>query len=196
MKTKALSSALTLAALTSAQVAAAQQPCVATADVSDAVTYAMPTLYDAMKAPCSSEFAASDFMTNEADAFIAQFGALQDAAWPGTLRLLKVFIAAEGAKDGEPADPMMAALGQLPPEALRPLVDVFVGQMITNDLVKDVKPQTCTDIAEVLELVAPLPPENIGGLAGFLARVTDLDNPPVCGTAKAGQADQSAQAAR
>ena len=88
---------------------------------------------------------------------------------------------------------MMAAFEQMPPEALRPLVDAFVGQMITNDLAKDLKPSTCGDIAEAMELVAPLPPENIGGLASFLARVTGLDNPAVCGTPQAEQAAQAAE---
>ena len=74
-----------------------------------------------------------------------------------------------------------------------PLVDIFVGQMIKDDLAKEIKPETCGDIAEVMELVAPLPPENIGGLAGFLARVAGLENPPVCGAAPA---NETAQAAR
>jgi hypothetical protein len=150
-------------------------------------------LYDAMQAPCSAQFAASEFMTNEADGFIAQFADLQDAAWPGTLRLLKVFMAAGAAEEGNAGDPMIAALSQMPPEAMRPLVDVFVGSMIRDDLAKEIKPETCGDIAEVMELVAPLPPENIGGLAGFMARVTGLDNPPICGTAKAAQAAQAAK---
>lgn len=190
MKTKILSTALAFTALASAQAAAAQQACVEIADVSDAVTYAMPTLYNAIQEPCSPEFAASEFMTYEADAFVAQFSDLQDEAWPGTLRLLKVFMAADAAEKGEGEDPMLAAFEQMPPETLRPLVDVFVGQMIKDDLAKDLKPSTCGDIAEVMELVSPLPPENIGGLAGFLARVAGLEKPPVCG------APTEAQAAR
>ncbi|UAB77185.1 hypothetical protein INR77_10155 [Erythrobacter sp. SCSIO 43205] len=187
MKTKILSTALAFTALASAQAAAAQQTCVESADLSDTVTYAMPVLYDAVQGPCSAEFAASEFMTSEADAFIAQFAELQDQAWPGTLRLLKVFMAADAAEEGKGEDPMLAAFEQMPPEALRPLVDVFVGEMIRNDLAKDLKPSTCVDIAEAMELVSPLPPENIGGLAGFLARVTGLDNPAVCGTPQAAQ---------
>jgi len=193
MKTKIVSTALAFTALASAQAAAAQQACVESADVSDTVTYAMPMLYDAVQGPCSAEFAASEFMTNDADAFVAQFASLQDASWPGTLRLLKVFMAADSAEKGKGEVPMMAAFEQMPPEALRPLVDAFVGQMITNDLAKDLEPSTCGDIAEAMELVAPLPPENIGGLASFLARVTGLDNPAVCGTPQAEQAAQAAE---
>ena len=193
MKTKILSAALAFTALGSAQAALAQQSCVQSEDLSDAVTYAMPMLYDATLEPCANEYAASEFMMTEADAYIAQFGALQDQAWPGTLRLIKVFMAADSAEKGEGEDPMLAAFEQMPPEALRPLVDIFVGQMITDDLAKDLKPSTCSDIAEVMELVAPLPPENVGGLAGFIARVTGLDNPPLCGTPQATQTDQAAR---
>ena len=196
MKTKILSTALAFTALASAQAASAQQQlCVESADLSDAVTYAMPMLYDAVQTLCTNEFAASEFMMTEADGFIAQFDDLQDASWPGTLRLIKVFMAADAAKEGKGEDPMMAAFEQMPPEALRPLVDVFVGQMITNDLAKDLKPSTCGDIAEAMELVAPLPPENIGGLAGFIARVAGIDDPAICGTPQASGAAQTAQAA-
>jgi hypothetical protein len=178
MKTKILSAALAVTALASAQGAAAQQACVQAEDLSDTITYAMPAVFGAVQAPCSAIFAENEFMTNEAGAFVDQFRSIGDAAWPGTLRLLKVFMTSgENAGDG-----MAEAVAQMPDDALRPLVDVILTQMVEERLTTDMKVSTCSDIAEAMELLAPLPPENIAGLAAFLARQADLKNPQICGT--------------
>lgn len=186
MKTRVFAAALAASSLLSAQGVAAQQACVESDDLADAVTYATPMLYDSMQTPCSTVFAENRFMSTEADAFVDQFRQRQDAAWPGALRLLKVFMTRDAAKEGG-EDPMLAALEQMPPEALRPLVDVIIGQMVTDEFAKDIKGNTCSDIAEAMELLAPLPPENIALLTAFIARQADLDQPSICGVpAKAG----------
>ena len=186
MKTRIFAATLAASSLLSAQGVAAQQACVESDDLADTVTYAMPMLYDAVQAPCSASFADSRFMSTEADAFVDQFRQRQDAAWPGTLRLLKVFVTRDAAKEGG-GDPMLAALEQMSPEALRPLVDVIIGQMVNDELAKEIKGNTCADIAEAMELLAPLPPENIALLTAFIARQADLDQPSICGvTPKAG----------
>ncbi|MEP1422591.1 MAG: hypothetical protein ABJK59_12545 [Erythrobacter sp.] len=185
MKTKIASVALALTALTSGQTVLAQQACVEAADLGDAIAYAMPMLYETVQVPCSSTFAESAFMTNEADAFLDQFREQQDASWPGTLRLLKVFMAAQDSEStGE--DALVAAIAQMPEESLRPLVDVIIGQMLNERIASTIKVSTCSDIAEAMELVAPLPPENITGLATFIAKRADLKNPTICGVANIG----------
>lgn len=179
MKTRIASAALALTALASGQALAAQQACVEAEDLGDTVTYAMPMLYEAVEAPCSAIFAESAFMTNEAGAFLDQFRERQDAAWPGTLRLLKVFMTSQGEKDGD--DGMAAAIAMMPEDSLRPLVDVIIGQMVSERIAKEIKVSTCSDIAEAMELIAPLPPENISGLTVFLAKQAKLDDPKICG---------------
>ncbi|MEM1053806.1 MAG: hypothetical protein AAGI28_17115 [Pseudomonadota bacterium] len=119
-------------------------------------------------------------MTNEAQSFVDQFAGRQDSAWPGTLRLLKVFMAANGA-GGEGGDAIAQTIALMPEDALRPLVDVIVEQLVNDRLVNDIKVSTCSDIAEVMELIAPLPPENIAGLAAFTARQANLEEPAICG---------------
>lgn len=181
MKNRILSAALAFTALASAQGAAAQNACVEPEDLSDTVIYAMPMLYEAVQAPCSSIFAASPFMVNDADAFVDRFRTGQDAAWPGTLRLLKVFMARNAAEESDDTSAMTDAFALLPEDALRPLVDVIVTQLISERLVKDIKVSTCGDVAEAMELIAPLPPENVAGLAAFIGKQADLDNPAICG---------------
>ena len=181
MKTRIASTTLALTALVSAQGASAQEACVSADDLADTVTYAMPMLYNSVQGPCSQVFSKSPFMTNEADAFIDRFRDKKEESWPGTLRLLKVFMAAESGEDNS----MGEALAQMPDEALRPLVDVIIGQMLNERIAQEIKMSTCSDVAEAMELIAPLPPENISALVSFIARQTDLKNPSICGAKKA-----------
>jgi hypothetical protein len=68
-------------------------------------------------------------------------------------------------------------IAALPEESLRPFVDGLVGQMIAGEI----KPDSCGKIERGLELLAPLPPENVAGLFAFIAELTELKNPPICG---------------
>jgi hypothetical protein len=172
---------LALAALASAQAAQAQQQaCVQPADLSDAVVYAMPIAFDATRTACANRLTRNGFVATRGEAYIAQFRAGQERAWPGALRLLKTYMAEPG-KAGESGMDVGAMLSGMPPETLRPFVDALVGQMIAEEI----KGESCGKIERGLELVSPLPAENMGGLIAFLAELTDLKNPPICGTAAA-----------
>lgn len=174
--------ALAFAALATAQTAQAQQPaCVAAADLSDAASYAMPIAFDAAQSACTNRWSRDGFAAQRGEAFIAQFRASQDKTWPGALRLIKVFMA-DGAEEAEGSDAeMKAIITSLPDEALRPFVDGLVGQLIADEI----KGDSCNQIERGLELISPLPTENVGGLVAFVAQLADLKNPPICGGAPA-----------
>lgn len=176
MNNSFLASSLALAALASAQGAQAQEACVAPQDLSDTITYAMPIVYDSIRGKCAAQFRASTFMRNDGDAFVDQFRARLDEAWPGALRLLKVFMVQRSGSEDQTA----AMIASLPEASLRPLVDGIVGMALAERLGTDLKPETCHDVAEAMELIAPLPVENISGLVTFLARQADLDEPKLC----------------
>lgn len=180
MKLSVTGPLLSLAALASAQGAQAQQNCVEAADLSDTVTYAMPILYDSLGTSCDARFSKSEFMRTRAADFVDEFRSRQDAAWPGTLRLMKTFMASKAAKSGSGDDEMAALIGAMPDESLRPFVDAMVGQMINQKIASTIKPNTCDDIAEAMELLAPLPPENIAGLFTFILRQSDIEDPALC----------------
>ena len=114
-------------------------------------------------------------MKTEGAAFAEGFRALQDDSWPGALRLIKAF-AAKDSDDGE-ADPIAAIIDSVPADALRPFVDAMVLQMVAGEI----KPDSCDKIERGVELIAPLPPENVTGLLTFIAEQTKIDNPPLCG---------------
>lgn len=176
MNSRFLAPALALAALASAQTAQAQQQaCVASDDLGDAVVYALPIAFDAAQNACANRLSKNGFMATQGEAFIAKFRAGQDKAWPGAFRLIKTFLAKEGG-EGEDAQ-INAMITSLPDDALRPFVDGLAGQMIADEI----KGDSCTKIERGLELIAPLPTDNVGDLVAFIAELADLKNPPICG---------------
>jgi hypothetical protein len=71
---------------------------------------------------------------------------------------------------------MGAMLAALPEDALRPFVDALVGQMIAGEI----KPDSCGKIERGLELLSPLPAENVGGLVAFIVELSNRKSPPIC----------------
>lgn len=180
MNHRMIAPALALAALASAQAAQAQQQaCVNSADLSDAVVYAMPIAYDAARTTCANRLSNRGFMATRGESYIAPFRAGQGKAWPGAFRFLKTFMTSDAAGEGGSQADMAAMLTAMPEESLRPFVDALVGQMIAAEI----KGEDCAKIERGVELLSPLPTENVGGLIAFLAELTDLDNPPICGAA-------------
>jgi len=134
----------------------------------------MPIAFDAVQTACANRLARNGFILKDGPAFISDFRAGQNKAWPGALRVLKTFMA-DGSKTG--GDPIMTAMiTSLPEESLRPFVDGLVGQMIADEI----KGDSCSKIERGMELISPLPRENVGGLFAFIAEIADLKNPPVC----------------
>jgi len=170
-------SALALMALTSAQAAQAQQAqktCVEPQEVADTVVYVLPTAFDAALMKCGDAISPDSFMRSEAgDAFIEKFRNQQDQRWPGTYGFIKTFITAQADKGDSGTSQMIASL---PEESLRPFVDGILGSIIAEEL----KPEMCAKANRVVELISPLPPENVGGLLSFIVEEVDLKDPDIC----------------
>lgn len=174
--------ALALLALATAQTASAQaQTCVRAGDLSDAVVYALPIAYDAVRNACANRLTRDGFMATRGDAFIASFRSQQNAVWPGAFRLLKTFMANDTKDSAGGGNDMTAMISALPEEALRPFVDAMVGQMIADEI----KGDDCGKIERGVELISPLPTDNVGALFAFIAEMADLKNPPICPAAAA-----------
>ena len=160
------------AALFSAQAAQAQQVCVEPADLDDGILYAMPVLYEAVMASCSDQYSPDGFMMSEGEAFVEGFRSKQDDAWPGAWRFLKTFTNEEGDEE------MAKMISSLPEETVRPFVDAIVLQMVSAEI----KPDSCGKIERGVELIAPLPPENVSALIAFIAEQAGVKDPPICGS--------------
>jgi hypothetical protein len=170
-KTRFAATALALTALAQTSIAQAQEKCIEQQDVSDGIVYAMPLVTQAFMDKCSGELAPSGFMATRGEDYIAKFQAKQDANWPGALRLLQAFGNSRG-KGGDIGELMKT----MPEEALRPFVDAMIGTMVA----KEIPLKDCKKIERGIALLAPLPPENVGGLASFLFEVSNVKNPNIC----------------
>lgn len=175
---RSLAPVLALAALAQAPAAQAAQAqnCVAPADLTDTMIYVMPIAYDAARAACAGQFNNENFFNGRGEQFVAGFRARQNGAWPGAYRTLKMALAKQNA-DADRNDIDLLAMAQSLPEAsLRPFVDGIVGQMIA----KEINPASCGKIERGMQLVSPLPVENVAGLMGFVLELVDLGNPAIC----------------
>ncbi|MDZ4308920.1 hypothetical protein [Allopontixanthobacter sp.] len=165
-----------LMALTASQVAAAQTaapPCVRQADLADAVVYAMPSMISALQAKCAASLPANGFLKTQGVQLSASYAARQGSAWPGARRFLLGF----AATSVKPADSeMLEIVSSLPAESMRPFVDAMIQQEVS----KKIPLKDCRNIERGVSMLAPLPPENMGGLAVFLARITGVKQPAIC----------------
>jgi len=174
MKTPILASALAFFAVGTAQAQQAQQSCITLGDAADTVVYLMPIAYDGALRSCASEFSDDSFLpSSEGRGFADKFRAQQDEAWPGTFRAVQVMLAGSGEENAG----MVEMLGSMEPNDLRPFADALVGQMIADEI----KPDTCDKIDRGVELLSPLPAENVGGLISFVLDMVGGDNDlPIC----------------
>ena len=151
-------------------LAAQSSACVQPEDLADTVTYAMPLFLQGLQSKCATALPADSFILSQGESFAQSFEPLRDEAWPGARRTLMRFIESEAAaaEDSEGADATTAGfvqiLSSLDGDELRPFVDGIGVQLIAEEI----KPATCGDIEKVLPLLAPLPPQNYGGLVSAI----------------------------
>lgn len=180
--------ASTAAFLALAQPALAQSgQCLASKDIADTVTYAMPLFMQGLRSACAESLPSDSFILAQGDAFSQRFEPLRDDAWPGARRVLMQFVQRESAPSGgDESDAsgnaatagVVSLIGSLEGEELRPFIDALAMQLIAQQA----KPETCAQIEAVLPLLAPLPAENHGRLAATLAEMMAKgeENSPFC----------------
>ena len=159
--------------------------CIQPADLADMTTYVMPLFMDGVQATCADALPTDSFVLAEGDAFAERFEPLRDNAWPGARRVLVSFIENKTGATRAMAEGENSAMGgvvmnlmRMEGDELRPFVDAIATQMIAEEL----KPETCDGIEAILPLLAPLPPENYGGLVSTIfGLVVKEDNAmPIC----------------
>lgn len=171
-----LAPVLAFAAVGQAQAAQAQQACIAPTDLGDTMVYAVPIAFDAARTACARQLRSDGFFARGGERFVSGFRARQNAAWPGAFRTMKVLLAEESGK-AKAGDLDVLRLVQSMPEAnLRPFVDGLMGQMIAEEI----KPDNCGKIERGMELLSPLPVDNVAGLMGFVVELLGLDKPAIC----------------
>ena len=130
-----------------------------------AVRYSLPHLLAGVRTTCGPKLSPSGYLATQGDALLSRFSQGSDEAWPAA----KVALMELGAKDEKGMGQM---LGQMPDSALKPFVDATIAAMVASKL----KAENCADVERGLELLAPLPPENIAGLVGFVIEMAERDD--------------------
>ncbi|WP_162789429.1 hypothetical protein [Altererythrobacter sp. ZODW24] len=161
---------LALLALSQPQMAMAQE-CLAETDVSDAVVYAMPSLITAVQTKCDDVLIGGGYLDLQGEALKSRFDARSDQAWPGAKRVIEVYLSRKN--KGDQTSSMLASL---PDDALSP----FVAALITAEVADEIPLKECANVERGLELLDPLPPENVGGLMGFIFRLAGVKKPSIC----------------
>lgn len=157
-----LAAVAALAALTVPATAPAEE--MSPAAMQAAVRYSLPHLLSGLRASCGAKLSPKGYLATRGDALLASFAQGSEEAWPAA----KTALMELGAKD---KNGMGQMLGQMPDSALKPFVDATISTMVATKL----KRENCGDVERGLELLAPLPPENIAGLVGFVIEMAERD---------------------
>jgi hypothetical protein len=176
MKTRFLAPALAALALGQATAVHAQQACASPRDLDDAVIYAMPLAFEATRAACNRVLPRDGFLATEGDRLASRFRQRQDTSWPGALRVLRLIVEQRGPNTAGGDIDFAEVMGTVPPETLRPLADALLRQMVA----KEIRSEDCSRIERGLELLSPLPIENIAGLMTFLVDLAETGEIEVC----------------
>jgi len=150
---KGIIAALAMAGLATGAVAAPPAPpappppCLTPAQVSDMVLFALPSVLDAVAVKCRPSLAANAYLLNGGHALSERLGADSARHWQGAMSALKTF-GDKKMPEGISADTARS----------------LIRDVMASEMLKKVTPADCGRINEGAELLAPLPPENLGRL--------------------------------
>jgi hypothetical protein len=150
---KSVIAALAIAGLANGAAAAPPPaaPCLTPAQVSDVVLFALPSALDAVAAKCRPSLPANASLLNGGQALSERLAAESQRHWQGAVTALKSF-GDKKMPEGISADTARS----------------LVRDVMTAEMLKKVTPADCGRINEGAELLAPLPPENLGRLVALV----------------------------
>lgn len=166
--------AVALASL-SLPASAQDLPQMSEAEVNAVALYAMPHAFRALQARCATQLPGSAYIRARGDALGSRLDQASRGRFPAARAALTRMVTAE--------NPQMAALlGQLPAENIEPLAR----ELIAGKVQSEVQLADCAKYDRVLELLDPLPPENLASLMGVLVIEAQgrSRNPSASGTAR------------
>lgn len=172
---RSLKSALTLAAAAFAlqpiAAAAQEQQCLTEQEISAMIVYAVPHALRGLNTSCGPALSSDGFLNLGGGELAARYADRGSENWPLAFDAFLKFAGANGAMAQSEIQ-----LDKLPPEVVRPLVDELIAQKVASDL----KVEDCRKYERVLEVVAPLEPEELGAITAVVFSMVGVDNPKVC----------------
>jgi len=130
-------------------------------EIEGAVRFGLPALFAGYRATCSAQLSPDGYVAQNADRLVAKFADGADAHWPAAKAALSTL--------GDDQGMDSAMLAQMPDDALKPFVTALLQQMVATEI----KPTQCIDVERGLELIDPLPADNIAGLIGFMVEMAE-----------------------
>lgn len=120
--------------------------------------FALPNAFQAVQQRCRQNLAADAYIYAEGGALHSRLVAASRGSWPEARDIALDMLTRE--------NPEMAGIfNQMPSKTLRP----FAEELIASALASEVEPRNCGQINRVLELLDPLPAENLTDLIGLIA---------------------------
>nr|WP_314465309.1 hypothetical protein [uncultured Novosphingobium sp.] len=169
--TLALLSALAIAP----GVASAQQSCLTKAEARSLFGYALPQVISGTSKRCAQVLPSDSFLRSHGAELVTRYAAQKARYWPDAK--------AAFLKLGEGKDAQVGQFARnLPDESLRPLVDITVEGLVSQELPL----KSCDKVDLALDLLSPLPPENTASLIALLIEVTSKADEVAPGKAKLG----------
>lgn len=157
---KIFASLTALAALICAQPAFAQaslaQQDFTEEEVSALARVAMPRAFQSLQQKCRPVLPGTSYIYAEGNTLQSRLQAASQGAWPQARSAILRLASRDNPQMGN-------ILAAMPPESLQPFLDELVASIVTTRL----ETVRCDQIDRVLELLDPLPAENLASLIGI-----------------------------
>ncbi|MEO5706967.1 MAG: hypothetical protein ABIT10_10365 [Alteraurantiacibacter sp.] len=138
-------------------LAAQNRPQLSEAEVNAVALYAMPHAFRALQTRCGAQLPGDAYIRTRGDDLGIRLDRASRGRFPAARAALTRLVTSE--------NPQMAVLlEQLPAENVEPLAH----ELIAGKVQSEVDLADCSKINRVLELLDPLPPENLAALMGVL----------------------------
>lgn len=150
---KQLLASITLGIAVLAQPAAAQQLQFTEQEMATVARIGMPAAFRSLQAKCDPLLDSNAYIFARGEVLHRRLLAVSNAAAAGASRVIASVTARSSPAMGE-------IVGGMPPEVLRPYFDEMVAGMMT----REIETENCAAINRALELIEPLPAENLADL--------------------------------
>ena len=153
--------ALAAAGMATSSPALAQDGDLDPAAVEAAARYALPYAFNAFVVRCGDELYGSTYALNNSDRLYAKFIEGNDEHWPLAKEALIQIVEGDGE---ESLGPIFEVMGDA---ELRPFVNSLIGNLVAQEI----KTDDCLAVERGLEILDPLPADNVAQLIGFLVEM-------------------------
>ncbi|TCM22140.1 hypothetical protein EDF56_101822 [Novosphingobium sp. PhB165] len=148
-------------ALVPGMAQAAEATCLTRGEAQALFSYALPQVISGTSKRCQQVLPANAYLRTHSDELVARYASQKGRYWPeAKAAFLKL-------GEGQSADVAKFARN-LPDDSLRPLVDITVEGLVSQNLPL----KSCDRIDLAIDLLSPLPPENTAGLIALIVEAT------------------------